>query len=138
MTIYNLLKFCAWLLGCIYVGVGLMLVLKLLYILVHGDTIQPLWVHVIMTIGWGCLPLFLGIFLLLRRYQRLKRFAAVLCVVGVIIFGLASIIHLMNPTTIPRQLGIVAVMGLSFTLLSAIVWMLTYCILRSRMRNGRY
>ena len=114
-----------------------MLVLKFIYILAHGDTIQPMWVHVIMTFDWGVFPLILGIFLLQRKYQLLKTSALFLGIGGILVFGISSIIHLSSPETNPRPLGIIAVSGLSFVFLSAVVWVLVTFILRARRIYGR-
>lgn len=134
---YKLLKFCAWLLGCLFTGLGLMLVLKFIYILAHGDTIQPMWVHVIMTFEWGAFPLFLGVLLLQRKFQFLKTSSLCLGIAGILVFGISSIIHLSSPMMSPRPLGLIAVSGLSFAFLSAIVWVLVTFILRARRIYGR-
>jgi hypothetical protein len=135
-----LLKFGSWLLGCIFTGLGLMLVLKFGYILFwkHGDTVQPFWVHIDMTISWGCFPLLLGILLLMRKYHHLKTIMPFTCGGGVVIFGLAAIIHLLYPAFISRQLGILAISGLSFAFLSGLVWVLTIFNMRSRKKRSRY
>ena len=114
-----------------------MLVLKFIYILAHGDTIQPMWVHVIMTFDWGTFPLFLGVLLLQRKYQFLKTSSLYIGIAGVIVFGVSSIIHLSSPMMIPKPLGLIAVSGLSFAFLSAIVWALVTLILRARRIYGR-
>ena len=137
---HQLLKFSSWLLGCIFTGLGLMLVLKFVYLILvqHGDTFQPLWVHIDVTIYWGCFSIILGVLLLMKKYRQLKTVTPFTCIGGVILFGLAAISHLLYPAFIPRQLGLVAIDGLSFAFLSALVWVLTFLILRLRQKRLRY
>lgn len=137
MINYKIFKFRAWLLGCLFTGLGLILVLKFIYVLARGDTIQPMWVHVIMTFDWGAFPLFLGFLLLQRKYQFLKTSSLYPGIAGVIVFGISSIIHLSSPMTSPRPLGLIAVSGLSFVFLSIIVWVLVTFTLRARRTYGR-